>query len=195
MKEIFYEESATLLNDRSASTKYYIFKTISIVSYVLMGLWLFITLFTLNLQAYWLVNLLFYFIPLVMFFLGGFLFGRFKNKLYVEYDYTFVSGSIRVAQVIKNIKRKFVLKFDAKDIEKIGKYDSDTYKKYESMPSVVKMIFTSNYTAADNKEFYYIVANIDGEKKLMVYECTEMFIVNVLKFSNKMVLEEEFYRK
>ena len=60
------------------------------------------------------------------------------------------------------------------------------------MPSVVKMIFTSNYTAADNKEFYYIVANINGDKKMYILECTEMFMVNVLKFSNKLVLEEDF---
>lgn len=192
MKEIFYEESSVVQNVKSANVKYNIFRTISIVSYVLMTLWILIIFFTLNLKANWILNLIFYLIPLILFFLSGFLFGRFKNKLYVDYDYTFVTGSIRVAKVIKNIKRKFIIKFDAKDIEKIGKYDSGTYQKYLSMPGVVKMIFTSNYSATDGKDFYYIVASIDGDKKLMVFECTELFIVNVLKFSNKSVLEEEF---
>ena len=192
MKEIFYEESSVVQNVKSANVKYNIFRTISIVSYVLMTLWILIIFFTLNLKANWILNLIFYLIPLILFFLSGFLFGRFKNKLYMDYDYTFVTGSIRVAKVIKNIKRKFIIKFDAKDIEKIGKYDSGTYQKYLSMPGVVKMIFTSNYSATDGKDFYYIVASIDGDKKLMVFECTELFIVNVLKFSNKSVLEEEF---
>ena len=63
------------------------------------------------------------------------------------------------------------------------------------MPGVTKMIFTSNYTATEGKDFYYIVANVDGDKKLMIFECTELFIVNILKFSNKTVLEEEFSAK
>ena len=143
MKEIFYEESSVVQNVKSANVKYNIFRTISIVSYVLMTLWILIIFFTLNLKANWILNLIFYLIPLILFFLSGFLFGRFKNKSYMDYDYTFVTGSIRVAKVIKNIKRKFIIKFDAKDIEKIGKYDSGTYQKYLSMPGVVKMIFTS----------------------------------------------------
>ena len=195
MQDLFYEESSRVQNEKVASVKYNIFKTISIVSYVLLVIWILIIFFTLNLNANWVLNLIFYVVPLTMFFLSGFLFGRFKNKLYVDYDYTFITGSIRVAKVIKNIKRKFILKFDAKDIEKIGKYDSGTYKKYQSMPGVTKMIFSSNYTSAEDKEFYYIVATVNGDKKLMVFECTELFIVNILKFSNKLVLEEEFSRK
>ena len=195
MADLFYEESSVVQNEKAASAKYNIFKTISIVSYVLMVVWILIIFFTLNLKANWLFNVIFYLIPLILFFLSGFLFGRFKNKLYVDYDYTFITGSIRVAKVIKNIKRRFIIKFDAKDIEKIGKYDSGTYQKYLSMPGVTKMIFTSNYSATDGKEFYYIVAVVDGDKKLMVFECTELFIVNILKFSNKSVLEEEFSRK
>ena len=50
-------------------------------------------------------------------------------------------------------------------------------------------------TPAENKSFYYIVAVVDSDRKLMVFECTETFIVNILKFSNKTVLEEEFTKK
>ena len=141
------------------------------------------------------LNIIFIAVPFILLLVSGILFGKFKNKFYIDYDYTFVTGSIRVARVIKNIKRKFMIKFEASSIEKIGKYGSNTYNKYENMPGVNKMIFTSNYTATEGKDFYYIVANVDGDKKLMIFECTELFIVNILKFSNKTVLEEEFSAK
>ena len=85
------------------------------------------------------------FIPVAIFLIAGLLFGKYRNTLYVEYDYTFVSGSIRVSKVIKNTKRYFVIKFDTFNIEKIGRYNSATYKKYELMPGIDKKILTQNW--------------------------------------------------
>lgn len=195
MKEIFCEESATVSNEKAATIKYNIFKTVSVISYVLMVLWILIVFIAFDWSGNIIISLIFVLVPLIMFLLSGILFGKFKNKLYVDYDYTFVTGSIRVAKVIKNIKRKFVIKFETSAIEKIGVYGSETFDKYYNMPGITKMTLTSNVASAENKDFYYIVANIDGDKKLMIFECTETFIVNVLKFSNKMVLEQEFSKK
>jgi hypothetical protein len=195
MKEIFYEESATVQNEKSESTKYYIFKSLSVASYVLMVLWIMFIFIAPILTGNTIFDIIFIVVPIILFLTSGILFGKFKNRFYIDYDYTFVTGSIRVAKVIKNIKRKFILKFESSSIEKIGKYGSNTFEKYSSMPGVTKHVFTSNYTADTGKDFYYIVANVDGDKKLMVFECTELFIVNILKFSNKSVLEEEFSSK
>lgn len=195
MKEIFYEESSIIQNEKAANTKYYIFKTLSILSYVFMTIWLLMVFIAFDLSGNIVLNIIFIAVPFILLLVSGILFGRFKNKFYIDYDYTFVTGSIRVARVIKNIKRKFMIKFEASSIEKIGKYGSNTYNKYEIMPGVTKMIFTSNYAATEGKDFYYIVTNVDGDKKLMIFECTELFIVNILKFSNKTVLEEEFSAK
>ena len=195
MKEVFYEESARILDEKAASFKYNILKIVSVFSYVMMIIWILLVYFCFNFEGDLLIDIIIVLIPMAIFFLSGFFFGKFKNKQYVEYDYTFVSGSIRVAKVIKNIKRSFILKFDTSNIEKIGEYDSGTYKKYASLHGISQSIFTSNYAADEGKKFYYIVANVDGEKKLMIYECTETFIVNILKFTNKSVLEEEFSRR
>ena len=78
------------------------------------------------------------------------------------------------------------------DIEKIGKVGSGTFIKYYKMPGLTSAVLTLNLQPADKKDFYYIVANINGDKKMYILECTEMFMVNVLKFSNKLVLEEDF---
>ncbi len=191
MKEVFYEESAKVQNQKSAKTKYYVVKAFSIASYVMMAIWLLIFFYFFNLQS----NVLGYVIaivPLVVFFFSGFFLGRFKNNFYLDYDYTFVSGSIRVSKIIKNVKRKFIIEFDVRNIEKLGKYGSETYISYEHKPGVKKKIFTLNLIPEEGKEFYYLVVNVDEDKQLFVFECTETFMATILKFSNKLILEKDF---
>lgn len=192
MQELFYEESAEIINKKSATTKYNIFKTISIVSYVLCIIWAVIILTIYPLSGNVLVDLIGILFPFLAFLPVGIIFGKTKNRYYTEYDYTFVTGSIRISKVIKNYKRKFLLKFETSAIEKMGKYGSKTYMKYESMPGINKLILTSNYQAAEGKDFYYLTINHNGMKKLLVFECSELLMVNILKFSNKTIVEEDF---
>lgn len=192
MREIFYEESAEIQNKKSASTKYNIFKVLSIVSYVLFVLWCVIVLTIYPLSGNVLVDIIGIILPMLAFLPSGIILGRIKNKFYVEYDYTFVSGSIRFSKIIKNTKRKLIIKFDVSSIEKLGKYGSQTFNKYEAMPGINKLILTSNYEATSGKDFYYLVINYAGAKKLLILECTEIFMVNILKFASKNIIEEDF---
>ena len=195
MQELFYEESAKIQDEKSATVKYNIFKTLSIISYVLMVVWIILAFNAYILTGLWYIDLLFIAIPLIMFLVSGIFLGRAKNRFYVDYDYTFVTGSIRIAKVIKNLKRKFVIKFDTSSIEKLGKYGSESYEKYSLMPGITKLILTSNVNPAEDKDFYYIVVNSDGDKKLLIMECTQIFIINVIKFSNKPFLDDEFKKE
>ena len=195
MQEIFYEESAKIQNEKSASFKYRLFQVLSIISYVLLVGWILLGILPYTPSGSVLLDVIFLVTPLVMFFLSGFFLGKFKNKFYVDYDYTFVSGSIRFSKVIKNIKRKFIIKFDSHEIEKLGKYGSETFEKYYQMPSISKNILTSNYTPTEGKTFYYMVVNTAGDKKIFILECTETFIFNVMKFANKSILDEEFVKE
>lgn len=198
MQELFYEESANIAEGRSAKTKYYIFKILSIISYVLFGVWLFlfIMLYPFTGSAGQIIlGTIFALLPAIIFLFSGILLGKFKDKFYVDYDYTIVSGTIRFSKVIKEIKRKHIVSFDASDIEKIGKYGSELFEKYSRMPDVKTVILTSNVSPAEKKEFYYMVVNKDGEKKMYVLECTELFIVNVLKFAKRTVVDEALTRR
>jgi hypothetical protein len=196
VKEFFYEESARIQNEKSASVKYYVFKTLSIIFYVFAGFYLFIFFNFVPIDDTFknniLLNIIFMVVPLALFIVSGIIFGRFKNKFYIDYDYTFVSGSIRVAKVIKNYKRKLVFNFDTSAIEKMGKYGSETYNQYEKSPGIKKHFLTLNYTASEGKEFYYLVVNVDDNKNLLVLECTELFMATILKYSNKTILEKDF---
>ena len=196
MQELYYEETATILNEAKAARKYNIFKIITRICYIICIFYAIIELlFFVPNQSNVILSVISTFIPVAIFLVAGILLGKYRNTLYVEYDYTFVSGSIRVSKVIKNTKRYFVIKFDTYNIEKIGRYNSNTYKKYELMPGIDKKVLTQNLTPVDNKDFYYIVVNAGGQKSLLVFECTEQFIAYVLKFSNRTVLEERFFNK
>jgi len=198
MRELFYEESAKIdpEKEKSEIRKFNLYKTLSIIFFVFAGIWFLIVWYTLDTRIFTEGNLflaiLFVAMPFLMSIGGGILFSFFKKRFYIEYDYTFVSGSFRVAKVIKNYKRKPVLMFDASNIERLGKYDSETYQKYESMPGIKKMILTSNKYALEGKEFYYLVVNYEGEKKLLIIECTKTLLINLLQFTKRSILEEGF---
>ena len=194
MQEIFYEESARTQDEKGAKVKYNIFRILSYVSYFLLFVWGVISLYcfplTGNLTTV-LINLLFFLLPIAMFLASGIILGKIKNKFYVDYDYTFVTGSVRISKVIANVKRRHIISFESSQIETIGKYDSETFNKYNSMPNISKQIFTSNVSPDKDKDFYYIVVN-SSSKYLFVLECTETFIVQILKFAGRSVLEKDF---
>ena len=192
MQEVFYEECALVQDAQGSKRKYNLFNTISIIFYVLAGLWTvsFIFLYIIDVNNP-LFDFIVYIIPTAIFIVTAISIGIFKNRFYLDYDYTFISGDIRVAKVIKNIKRKFLISFDASTIEKIGLYGSKTFYHFSDMEGVNLQVFTQNDMPAENKDFYYIVANANGQKQLMVFECTELFIRHILKFSKKSVLDEE----
>lgn len=196
MQEIFYEESAKIQDEASAARKYYIAKVFMIISYVLAVIWgiFCLTFLIIDLKNI-LLSLIISLIPLALFIVSGIVLSKLKDKFYVDYDYTFVSGSIRFSKVIKNIKRKHIINFDTSDIEKIGLYGSELYEKYSKMPDIKTKILTSNSTPSEGKDFYYIVANVGGDKYVFIVECSELFIVNILKFTNRTVLDQEILNK
>ncbi len=191
MQEVFYEETAEIQNKKSATTKFNIFSAMSVVSFFLCVVWAILVLTVYELSGNFLIDFIGILLPLLAFLIVGILFSQLKNRFYAEYDYTFVTGSVRISKVIKNTKRRLLLVFDTVIIEKMGKYGSNTYLKYQSMPGINKLMLTSNDKAAEGKTLYYLVIN-DDVKKLLVLECTEIFMVNILKFSNKSIVEEDF---
>ena len=196
MQDVFYEESAVTQSTGTAKTKYYICKTLSIVSYVIAGLWGIIMLFTFPFgEGNILLNIVFVLVPLILFVVSGMVLVKLKDKFYVDYDYTFVSGSVRFSRVIKNVKRKNIIVFETQAIEKIGKYGSATFERYSSTPDKKLLVLTSNAEPSNGKDFYYMVVNSGGQKYLFVLECTEVFLINVLKFSNRTIFEDGFFDK
>lgn len=195
MQEIFYEETANVQHIGSAKTKYAVLNIFSIIFYVLAVLW-FVLLFCFFEfgKGNIFINLLVAFVPLIIFIFFGVFLGILKEKYYMDFDYTFISGSIRISSIVKNTKRRTVIKFECSSIEKMGNFESGTFNKYNINKNIKKKILTLNIYPADNKKFYYLVVNLNNEKYLLILECTETFINNIIKFTNRTILEDGFLK-
>ncbi len=183
--DVFYEESSIARNEQKGAKKYKIFHVFSIVFFVLGGFTLILTLnIPMNILVPWLIFC-------ASFFAGGILFWYFKQKFNVSYDYSFVSGELRISKVINVNKRKVVAKIDSEDMLQIGDTDNPAFERLKSDPATKTVVCTSNNEAVEGKFFMYILANYNG-KKLFVLECREELLVHILKFVKRSVLESEY---
>ena len=187
MQETFYEESSVTQDLKGNKAKYIIFKVISISSLV-MGIFFTIMLFI----AGSVFELIFSIVLAAMSYFIFFFLGRKKDAFFLDFDYTFISGNLRISKVFNNKRRKNIANFNTTDIITLGRVDSQTYERLVKDPQNKLMIATPNQEAGENKGFYYIHFNQSGNKKVMVLECTEFFMYTVLKHSSKTVLEQDF---
>ena len=195
MQEVFYEESAFLADTRPATVKYNVCKVFSIASYVIAITWIVIAINFFEVEGYWFYTLLGIIIPFGTALTSGILLGIIRDKQYIDYDYTFITGTIRISKVIKNVKRRKILSFDTSNIEKIGRYGSPSYVRFSSSPDKKRLVLTSNKAAAEGKDFYYIATRADGQSYLLVLECTDELLRNILRFSGKNAFEDGFFNK
>ncbi len=193
MQEIFYEESAEIINKTSGKVKYILCNIMSIISFILLAVWILFVVIGYEFSNV-LIDIILLLIPTVLFIVFGIFMAKLKNKFYVDFDYTFVSGSVRFSKVIMNKDRESIVQFETTDIEKLGYYGSNLYSKYENSPSIIKEVLTLNTQPNYDKDFYYIVVNLEGQKYLYILECTKTFIVNILKYSSKTIMDEEFIK-
>lgn len=196
-QELFYEETALHQNDKSEKTKYHIFSILSILFIVILLVYVGLCLGVIDFEKLGLgnvfLNIMIAVLPAIGLLITSGVFFVLKYRYCVDYDYTFVSGSIRVSKVIKNSKRRFLYSFNTDCIEKLGKIGSETFMNYLKFPDLKAVTLSSNKMPSDGKDFYYLVVNnVDKDKLMLIFECTEQFMVNVLKFSNKYIIEKDF---
>lgn len=192
MQEIYYEESSTCKNEKNEHRKYMTMHILSYLSFFFAILWFFIIINFLVLDENFLVKLLIFLIPLAIFITSGILLTKFKNKFALDYDYLIISGSLRISRVINGAYRKQLYNFSTGFIEKLGKVGSDTYKSYFNNDTVKKVYLTSNDTADDGKDFYYIVITQNAERNILILECTKTFMINVYRCCKPSVKDEDF---
>ncbi len=192
MQEVFYEECAKCANYKKEKTKYSIVNIMSYVSFGLAILWVFIVINFVNIQNVNLIlTLVINLIPSVIMLVAGILLFKFKNRFCIDYDYTFVSGSIRISKVVNNKNRFSLVKFNTEFIEKVGLSNSKEYNNYLNNPSIKQFVYTSNQEPEEGKNFYYIVAVINSERRMFIIETSSQFIINILRFSKRTVRDQE----
>ena len=194
MREIFLEEVASNNNYSKEKFEYNLFTILSLVSAVLLGVWVFLSIFYLLalIKGNAIIKAIIIVLPIILFLTFAIIFRKIRYNFCVEYDYTLVDDSIRVDKVIKGVKRFPVVDFSSSDIEKIGKFGSDTYLQYFGRPEIVVNFLSANDNPSIDKDFYYIVVNLNAEKLIFVFECTKNFIANILRSTRISVLESDF---
>ena len=115
-----------------------------------------------------------------------------KKRVNVSYDYTFVSGELRIAKVFNINRRKLVVRIDSAEILQLGDVDNDSYDRLRADPGVKQEIVTPNPEPAEGKFFLYVLVGGNNGRKMYILECREELLVNILKFVKRGTLEPDY---
>ena len=115
-----------------------------------------------------------------------------KKRINVSYDYTFVSGELRIAKVFNINKRKFLYKIQSGEILQLGDVENDSYDRLTNDPATKRILLTPNGEPAEGKFFMYILTGESSGKKLYILECREELLVNMLRFVKRGTLESDY---
>jgi len=189
MIDFFYEESATHSSKNGSKIKYKIFSILSKIFYFASVVWaIFAVLGGIDFNKF-LLSFLLSFTFFAVLFGTGFFFAKACERIYVDYDYSILTGTVSFSKIVGNTKRKGIIKIDISSIERIGKPNNSAYIKFSQMPDIIKKTLTANSEPAEGKDFYYIFFNAEGNKHLYVIECTRTFISNLVRFTRNIVLD------
>lgn len=67
-----------------------------------------------------------------------------KRRINLSYDYTFVSGELRISRVYNVNRRKFLYRIEAESILKLGDADAPSFERVCADPSVKQIVCTPN---------------------------------------------------
>ena len=129
---------------------------------------------------------------LIFFGTGAIMLFIMKRRVNISYDYTFVSGELRIVKVFNVNRRKLVVKIQPEEMLQLGDIDNESYRRLVANPTNKEVICTPNELPAKGKFFMYVHANDPLGKKLYVLECREEMLVNILKFVKRGTLEPDY---
>lgn len=202
MQEIFYEESVSQ-HDRGPARRRYILFTVFGILCIIMAVALLINFIW---TPYYdneaeqviegaALSLVINGILIVVMIAGAVLLLVKRHNFYVSYDYTFISGELRIGKVYHGRKRKPLYRIGDDKLIVMGRVDSPTYRKLKASPDVKEDVLTPNTEAEEDKEFFYICAMTNVGKRILVLECRTALLSAILRYTRKNLLESEFNQK
>lgn len=195
MQEIFYEESIALHDEKPAKRRYTLFTVTAVLCIVFAVISFFTLMMGIPAEAQYIPSFIIWGIMFVaMVVCAVFLFIK-RHSFYLSYDYTFVSGELRICKVLHNRKRKLLYRLSDDKLILIGRVDSETYKKLKASPDTKEDILTPNSEAEDDREFFYIQAATNVGKRILVLECRPQLLSTILRYTRRNILESEFNRR
>lgn len=195
MQEVFYEESVAMHNEKPAKRRFTVFTVTAVLCIVFAFISFMNFMFTdMEVEGY-VINLVIWGIMFAVMVAGAVFLLIKRHSFFLSYDYTFVSGELRISKVLHNRKRKLLYRLSDDKLIMIGRVDSETYKKLKSAPDNKEDILTPNSEAEEGKEFFYIQAATNAGKRILIFECRPQLIAAVLHYTRRNILESEFNRR
>lgn len=120
------------------------------------------------------------------------LFWRLKLRRNVSYDYMFVEDELRISKVFNGRKRKFLHKFRADHILKIGYCDRPSFEDTARGLDKKSIVYlTPNYEPAEEKFFFYILYSDAAGKGLYIIESREMMLEYLVRAAGRNKFERQ----
>ena len=180
MREVLYEESLEPKNQKLKKILYYIFRALKIVNIIATVAFAYFAIFLGDISSL---------IFAVSFAISSIMLWQVQRRVYYCVDCIFVSGSTRLIKVINYKSRKSIIIFDYDKVEQNGKVTSASFERlYED--KTVKKIYASPDRFAENS--YYVFLKQDGEKFLVILNCTENYLKNLVSFTGSRVVEKDY---
>ena len=95
----------------------------------------------------------------------------FKDRLKVEYEYTFTNGTLDFARVFHNTSRKELGSMNVKNVAACGHVAHDSFNRYLSMQGLEKKNWFLN---RDGNLFYFYYEKNDGKHMIIIEPSEEM---------------------
>jgi len=87
----------------------------------------------------------------------------FKRKLFVEYEYQFIYGEIKIEKILEMKKRIKVVTFNIKEVGLLAPEGSDALKDYFNKPSAIVKCYPNT-----SKERVFVAMVTEGNNKMQL---------------------------
>lgn len=95
-----------------------------------------------------------------------------RDRLRVEYEYSFINGSLDFAMIFNNKKRKNLGALNVRTVDSFGPVNSDSFRRYVATPGVK----VSNWFLNRGSELYFFYFQKEGNKRLIVLEPNDVLV-------------------
>ena len=182
MRDEFYENSVGPQNDRQQKTLLNVYNVLFVIAICFFVISLYFLLLTFD-SGFIILTILAVIFCVSLFFL--------KRKLYTFYDYTYISGEVRVVKVINGKSRRKFMVFDCKKVKRLGKVGSETFNSLHKSGKYKLKVATPNGLNSQN-QLYYLLIQDEAEDVLLILECQEKFLVYVVSVNGKSIIEKDY---
>ncbi len=101
-----------------------------------------------------------------------------KDKIKMEYEYTFTNGQMDFAQVYNNKKRKALGTMNVRNVEACGMVASGSFNRYINMPGIKR----TNWFLNRDADLFYFYFQKEEQKRIIIIEPSQEMIALIKKY-------------